>query len=115
MSSPPETRLLVGQLQPDNGKQTRNSRLRIGYFSQHHIDQLDLAVSPVSFLASRMPGKSEQEYRGHLGGFGITGMTGLQQIGTLSGGQKSRVAFALLSLQQPHMCVTLIACLLRAS
>ncbi|MBW0475308.1 hypothetical protein O181_015023 [Austropuccinia psidii MF-1] len=98
-------KLLIGDLQPVSGRQHRNSRLRISYFSQHHVDQLDLNLSPVSFLASRVPGKSDQEYRQHLGSFGITGLTGLQQISTLSGGQKSRVAFALLSLQQPHILV----------
>ncbi|WAQ84856.1 hypothetical protein PtA15_5A429 [Puccinia triticina] len=98
-------KLLIGDLQPIEGRQHRNSRLRISYFSQHHVDQLDLNLSPVSFLAARMPGKSDQEYRQHLGSFGLTGLTGLQQISTLSGGQKSRVAFALLSLQQPHILV----------
>ncbi|KAG0144147.1 hypothetical protein CROQUDRAFT_660312 [Cronartium quercuum f. sp. fusiforme G11] len=98
-------KLLIGELQPTSGQQNRNSRLRISYFAQHHVDQLDLNLSPVSFLASRMPGKSDQEYRQHLGSFGLTGLTGLQQISTLSGGQKSRVAFALLSLQQPHILV----------
>jgi ATP-binding cassette, subfamily F, member 3 len=60
-------------------------------------------MNPVQFLASRFPGKTEQEYRQHLGNFQITGTTGLQLIGTLSGGQKSRVAFAVLSLQKPHI------------
>lgn len=60
-------------------------------------------MSPVQFLASKFPGKTEQEYRSHLGNFQITGMTGLQTIATLSGGQKSRVAFAVLSLQRPHV------------
>lgn len=41
--------------------------------------------------------------RSHLGGFGITGMTGLQTLNTLSGGQKSRVSFAALSLMRPHI------------
>lgn len=50
----------------------------------------------MAYLARLFPGKSEQEYRGYLGAFGITGMTGLQLIGTLSGGQKSRVSFAIL-------------------
>ena len=66
-------------------------------------DRLDLTVSPVAFLASKFPGRTEQEYRQHLGAFGITGTTGLQRIGTLSGGQKSRVAFAQLSLMRPHV------------
>lgn len=60
-------------------------------------------MSPVQFLASKFPGRTEQEYRSHLGNFQISGMTGLQLIGTLSGGQKSRVAFAVLSLQKPHV------------
>ncbi|KAJ3502709.1 hypothetical protein NMY22_g18497 [Coprinellus aureogranulatus] len=60
-------------------------------------------MNPVQFLASKFPGRTEQEYRSHLGNFQISGMTGLQLIGTLSGGQKSRVAFALLSLQHPHI------------
>jgi ATPase subunit of ABC transporter with duplicated ATPase domains len=93
-------KLLTGENDPTSGKVTRNGRLRIGYFAQHHLDQLDLDLSPVAFLASKFPGRTEQEYRSHLGGFGITGMTGLQTLGTLSGGQKSRVTFALLSLQR---------------
>jgi ATP-binding cassette subfamily F protein 3 len=90
-----------------------------GYFAQHHVDSLIPTMTPVQFLASKFPGKTEQEYRGHLGNFQISGMTGfvsarsailsadhhprLQLIGTLSGGQKSRVAFAVLSLLQPHI------------
>ena len=92
-------KLLTGELTPSDGQVNRNGRLRLAYFAQHHIDQLDLNVSPVAFLQQRFPGKSEQEYRGHLGAFGITGMTGLQLLNTLSGGQKSRVTFAALSLQ----------------
>ncbi|KAG2748600.1 hypothetical protein P692DRAFT_20874357 [Suillus brevipes Sb2] len=96
-------KLLTAELRPLSGDLNRNGRLRIGYFSQHHVDTLDPAMSPVQFLASKFPGKTEQEYRGHLGNFQISGMTGLQLIGTLSGGQKSRVAFAALSLQNPHI------------
>ncbi|KAF7367411.1 Protein gcn20 [Mycena sanguinolenta] len=96
-------KILTGDLSPMNGHVTRNGRLRVGYFAQHHVDSLIPSMSPVQFLASKFPGKSEQEYRQHLGNFQISGMTGLQTIGTLSGGQKSRVAFAVLSLQQPHI------------
>lgn len=96
-------KLLMGELTPLKGDQRRNNKLRVGFFSQHHIDQLDLSVSPVAFLAAKFPGKSAEEYRSHLGAFGITGTTGLQQIATLSGGQKSRVAFAQLSLMRPHV------------
>ncbi|KAH9836710.1 P-loop containing nucleoside triphosphate hydrolase protein [Rhodofomes roseus] len=96
-------KLLTGELKPLSGHVSQNGRLRIGYFAQHHVDTLTPTMSPVQFLASKFPGKTEQEYRSHLGNFQISGMTGLQLIGTLSGGQKSRVAFALLSLQRPHV------------
>ncbi|KAI9436961.1 P-loop containing nucleoside triphosphate hydrolase protein [Lactarius indigo] len=96
-------KLLTGELTPLSGQVNRNGRLRIGYFAQHHVDTLIPTMNPVQFLAHRFPGKTEQEYRQHLGNFQITGMTGLQPIGTLSGGQKSRVAFAVLSLQRPHI------------
>ncbi|ETW78354.1 ABC transporter [Heterobasidion irregulare TC 32-1] len=96
-------KLLTGELKPLSGHLSRNGRLRVGYFAQHHVDTLIQTMTPVQFLASRFPGKTEQEYRQHLGNFQISGMTGLQLIGTLSGGQKSRVAFAVLSLQQPHI------------
>ncbi|KAI0935644.1 hypothetical protein AcV5_004007 [Taiwanofungus camphoratus] len=96
-------KLLTGELKPLTGHVNQNGRLRIGYFAQHHVDTLTPTMSPVQFLASKFPGKTEQEYRQHLGNFQISGMTGLQLIGTLSGGQKSRVAFAMLSLQRPHV------------
>ncbi|CAL1697017.1 unnamed protein product [Somion occarium] len=96
-------KLLIGDLKPFAGHVSQNGRLRIGYFAQHHVDNLDPTMTPVQFLASKFPGKTEQEYRSHLGNFQISGMTGLQMIGTLSGGQKSRVAFAVLSLQRPHV------------
>ncbi|TDL28943.1 hypothetical protein BD410DRAFT_781501 [Rickenella mellea] len=96
-------KLLTEELSPLSGQVNRNGRLRVAYFAQHHVDTLTPTMTPVSFLASKFPGKTEQEYRGHLGNFQISGMTGLQLIGTLSGGQKSRVAFAALSLQNPHI------------
>ena len=58
------------------GHVSQNGRLRIGYFAQHHVDNLVPTMSPVQFLASKFPGKTEQEYRGHLGNFQISGMTG---------------------------------------
>lgn len=47
-----------------------------GYFAQHHVDTLTATMTPVQFLASKFPGKTEQEYRAHLGNFQISGMTG---------------------------------------
>ncbi|RMY42054.1 hypothetical protein D0865_12130 [Hortaea werneckii] len=98
-------KLLIGALQPTSGLISQNPRLRIGFFAQHHIDALDMSASAVGFMAAKYPGKSDEEYRRHLGAFGITGMTGLQKMGLLSGGQKSRVAFACLGLTNPHILV----------
>jgi len=53
----------MDELAPTAGQLNQNGRLRRAYFAQHHVDQLDLSVSPVAFLAQRFPGKSEQEYR----------------------------------------------------
>ncbi|KAJ2460222.1 ATP-binding cassette, regulator of translational elongation [Coemansia sp. RSA 1836] len=98
-------KLLIGTLEPTSGVVHRHGRLRIAYFSQHHVDQLDLKLTAVGHLKKMYPGNTDEEYRRHLGCFGISGMTGLQEISTLSGGQKSRVTFAGLAVQQPHFLV----------
>ncbi|CAL5874172.1 uncharacterized protein PFLUO_LOCUS8460 [Penicillium psychrofluorescens] len=98
-------KLLTNQLEATKGLISAHSRLRIGFFAQHHVDALDMTTSAVSFMAKTYPGKSDEEYRRHLGAFGITGTTGLQRMELLSGGQKSRVAFACLSLTNPHILV----------
>lgn len=98
-------KLLIGKLTALSGIISANSRLRIGFFAQHHIDALDLTVSAVSFMAKNYPGSPDEEYRRQLGAFGITGTTGLQKMAQLSGGQKSRVAFACLALTNPHILV----------
>ncbi|KAI0453047.1 P-loop containing nucleoside triphosphate hydrolase protein [Xylaria acuta] len=98
-------KLLIGKLTATQGLISQNSRLRIGFFAQHHVDALDLTMSAVSFMAKMYPGRSDEEYRRQLGSFGITGTTGLQKMAVLSGGQKSRVAFACLALTQPHILV----------
>ncbi|KAF2632258.1 P-loop containing nucleoside triphosphate hydrolase protein [Macroventuria anomochaeta] len=98
-------KLLIGALTPTSGLISQNPRLRVGFFAQHHVDALDLNNSAVGFMAKQYPGKPDEEYRRHLGAFGITGMTGLQKMALLSGGQKSRVAFACLALTNPHILV----------
>lgn len=98
-------KLLIGKLSASTGLISQNSRLRVGFFAQHHVDALDLTMSAVSFMAKEYPGRSDEEYRRQLGAFGITGTTGLQKMAVLSGGQKSRVAFACLALTNPHILV----------
>ncbi|KAK2597554.1 hypothetical protein N8I77_012333 [Diaporthe amygdali] len=98
-------KLLIGKLTASSGIIQQNPRLRVGFFAQHHVDALDLNLSAVSFMAREYPGRTDEEYRRQLGAFGITGTTGLQKMEVLSGGQKSRVAFACLALTNPHILV----------
>jgi ATP-binding cassette, subfamily F, member 3 len=97
--------LLTGQHQPISGICHRHGRLRLALFSQHHVDQLELGSSSAAFLAKKFPGMVEEDYRRVLGRFGLTGMTAMQPIGTLSGGQKSRVVFAWMSMMNPHVLI----------
>ena len=60
-------KLLTRQLEPTSGLISQNARLRIGYFAQHHVDALDMNTSAVGFMAKNYPGKTDEEYRRHLG------------------------------------------------
>jgi len=97
--------LISGELKEKKGYVFRNGRIRIAKFSQHHVDQLDLTITPVEFLAKEFPGKDSQTYRSQLGSYGISGSLALQKIETLSGGQKSRVVFAYLGMKKPHFLI----------
>lgn len=98
-------KILMEQLRPLQGYVSRNPRLRVAYFTQHHVDSMDLNASAVDWMSNTFPGRTDEEYRRHLGAFGITGSLGLQRMQLLSGGQKSRVAFAALCLNNPHILV----------
>nr|CAD2193724.1 unnamed protein product [Meloidogyne enterolobii] len=98
-------KLLLGELNPTSGVRNANRRLRIGYFTQHHVDQLEMDDTPLELLAQRFPGLNEEEYRAAMGRFGLSGDIAFQPIATLSGGQKSRLAFTCLALQKPNYLV----------
>lgn len=96
-------KLISGDLQPSSGTVFRSAKVRIAVFSQHHVDGLDLSSNPLLYLMRSFPGVPEQKLRGHLGSFGVTGNLALQPMYTLSGGQKSRVAFAKITFKKPHI------------
>ncbi|AWO99496.1 putative ATP-binding cassette sub-family F member 3 [Scophthalmus maximus] len=98
-------KLLMGELTPVGGVRQAHRNLKIGYFSQHHVDQLDLNVCSVELLLNRFPGRPEEEYRHQLGGYGITGELATRPVASLSGGQKSRVAFAQMTMPCPNFYV----------
>lgn len=98
-------KIITGALSPTRGTVHVHRNLKFGYFSQHHVDQLDMRVCPVELLQNHFPGKPIEEYRRMLGSFGISGNLALQSINSLSGGQKSRVAFALMCAAMPNFLV----------
>ncbi|XP_015124246.1 ATP-binding cassette sub-family F member 3 isoform X3 [Diachasma alloeum] len=98
-------KIITGTLSPTRGTIHIHRNLKFGYFSQHHVDQLDMSVCPVELLQNHFPGKPTEEYRRMLGSFGVSGDLALQTICSLSGGQKSRVAFALMCAAMPNFLV----------
>ncbi|GAB4834613.1 ATP-binding cassette sub- F member 3 [Ancistrocladus abbreviatus] len=96
-------KLIAGELQPSSGTVFRSAKVRIAVFSQHHVDGLDLSSNPLLYMMRCYPGVPEQKLRAHLGSLGITGNLALQPMYTLSGGQKSRVAFAKITFRKPHL------------
>ena len=84
---------------------SRNGRLRIGHFTQHSADKFDLTLSSVENMMALFPHAGDQELRSFLGRFQIQGVDALKPMLLLSGGQKSRVAFASLAYQKPHVII----------
>ncbi|KAF8889537.1 P-loop containing nucleoside triphosphate hydrolase protein [Gymnopilus junonius] len=97
--------LLAGELKPAVGEVKKHHRLRIGYFSQHTVDQLELSLNALQQLAKTYPdiATSEGEARSHFGSCGISGDPVTRPIRTLSGGQRNRVALALVTYHRPHV------------
>ncbi|XP_039134822.1 LOW QUALITY PROTEIN: ABC transporter F family member 3-like [Dioscorea cayenensis subsp. rotundata] len=96
-------KLISGELQPTSGTVFRSAKVRMAVFSQHHVDGLDLSSNPLLYMMRCFPGVPEQKLRAHLGSFGVSGNLALQPMYTLSGGQKSRVAFSKITFKKPHI------------
>lgn len=97
--------LVQGKLQPQEGSVFLNPQLRLGIFTQYHLDSFDLTLSPVQNMQAKWPLASDQELRAHLGRFEITGNDALKPMKFMSGGQKSRVSFAVLTYTKPHVVI----------
>ena len=95
---------ILGDHEPTTGIIQLNNKLRVGRFSQHHMDQLDMQLTPLEMLKKVADGNVPiSALRSHLGGMGLSGGLALQPIYTMSGGQKSRVSFAMITWQKPHV------------
>jgi len=98
-------KLLLGEIEPVKGEIRNVASCRKAVFAQHHVDQLDLYATPLDTLRLKFPELSLQECRNYLGQFGITGDMVTMQMGFLSGGQKSRVVFSMLTKSQPSLII----------
>lgn len=98
-------KLMTGALQPTGGRVSRHTHLKIGVYSQHSADQLDLSKNALEFVRDKFPQISQdfQYWRGQLGKYGLTGEGQTAKMATLSEGQRSRVVFALLAIEAPNM------------
>lgn len=98
---------LAGDMLPLNGERKPAQNLRVGYFAQHQLEQLQGDDSPLLHLQridKTLPQKtSEQELRNYLGGFGFVGDQVLDPVAPLSGGEKARLVLALLVYQRPNL------------
>jgi len=96
-------RTLAGELEPQTGKIMRDPYLRIGYFAQHQLEQLDPKASPVLHLRRLDPKATEQSMRDFLGGFNFRGDRAYEAIAPFSGGEKARLALAMVVYQKPNL------------
>ncbi|MBQ0833401.1 ATP-binding cassette domain-containing protein [Marinobacter sp.] len=86
-----------------SGERACGENLAIGYFAQHQLESLDLDASPFLHLQRLSPKASEQSVRNFLGGFDFHGDEALSPIRTFSGGEKARVALAVIAWQKPNL------------
>ena len=94
---------MVGNLPLMSGTLHRAQGLRVGYFAQHQVDQLRLEENALWHLGRVAPGVREQELRNFLGGFDFRGDQVMQAVASLSGGEKARLALALIVWQRPNL------------
>jgi ATP-binding cassette subfamily F protein 3 len=96
-------KVLAGALSLAAGKRTDGRGLAIGYFAQHQLEQLRDDETPLKHLQRRHPAAREQDLRDFLGGFGFRGDEALSPVGPFSGGERSRLALALIVYSRPNL------------
>ncbi len=98
-------KLLSGRLQPMSGKIIKSSKLEVGYFAQHQTEELPLDMSACEYMRVLMPEMTETKIRAHLAAFGLSQEKATTQIEKLSGGEKARLLFAVMSRKSPALLI----------
>jgi ATP-binding cassette subfamily F protein 1 len=101
-------KLIVNDIEPDEGEIWIHNNLRIGYYNQHFEEQLPMEQTPIEYLLSIVPDTFDNKIatiRSYLGYVKLEGTAHTKLIKELSGGQKARVALVKLVFQQPHMLI----------
>ena len=94
---------LAGELSPIGGRLVRGENLVVGYFAQHQLDSLDSKASPLLHLQRLAPTEREQTLRDFLGGFDFRGARIDEPVLNFSGGEKARLALALIAWERPNL------------
>jgi len=99
------SKLLAGKLLTMEGKMVRSSKLRIGYFAQHQVDELFIDETPLQHLQRLRPAEGQPRLRARLAGFGLMADQAETLVGRLSGGQKARLSLLLATIDAPHLLI----------
>jgi ATP-binding cassette, subfamily F, member 3 len=98
-------RLLSAQLPAMEGDMSVSGKMRVGYFTQYQVEELDTTDTPLEHMTRMMKGASPGAVRGQLGRFGFSGAKATTLVGKLSGGERARLALALITRDAPHMLI----------
>jgi ATP-binding cassette, subfamily F, member 3 len=98
-------RLLAAQLTPMEGQMNSSGKMRVGYFTQYQVEELDGDDTPLEHMTHQMKGANPGAVRAQLGRFGFSGAKATTKVGKLSGGERARLALALITRDAPHMLI----------
>lgn len=98
-------KLLSSHLSLLDGTMKKSGKLKIGYFNQNQTEELPLEQTPAEYLAALLPDKPEKIIRAHLGRFGLEQEKAVTKINALSGGEKTRLLFARISVDAPELLI----------
>ena len=99
------SKLLAGRLEPMEGRIARSGKLRIGYFAQHQVDELELDETPLAHVRRLRPNEAPPRLRARLAGFGLMEAQAETKVRQLSGGQKARLSLLLATIDAPHLLI----------